>query len=159
MSDRGKWGEVLRGLTGLRLAVYDELLVRGVLDVSRLVSEFRPEAPGLAQLEEVFAWLARHRFVSRGASGRWEARGPLEARAVFERVGVDQDREKNFAAAGSLALVKGQGDRRSQQTGLRAEAGGGVAVSDTDTGGQQKEPAPRVQTHQVEFFALEGYKL
>lgn len=36
MSDRGKWSDILHGLRGLRLAVYDELLERGLLDAAAI---------------------------------------------------------------------------------------------------------------------------
>lgn len=149
----------MHGLRGLRLAVYDELLERGLLDAAAIGEHLRPDQRADVQLEDAIGWLVRHRFVVAGSGQRWEAREAEAAREVWERLGVCKE---NFAAAGSLASVKERGDGRNQEAlgsaHLHAEAGGGVGAGAGIAG---ETPAPRVavQPHQVEFFALEGYKL
>src|SRR5690606_30944282 len=87
------WPEVMTGLVGVRLAVYDELLTRGMLGVNTLAALVRTKAHatgsgqgGPDELMVAIAWLVQHRLV-RADAGQWRAIAPQQARARYEAEG------------------------------------------------------------------------
>lgn len=76
------WEDVMQGLTGLRLAIHDELLNNGAIDAGQLAT--LPVQDGA--IEAAVAWLVTHRLlVSEG--GQWRAVLPGLARVQFEMSG------------------------------------------------------------------------
>lgn len=123
------WGEVMAGLTGLRLAVHDELLRVGSLDIARIAQHLGGDgATGAAlgeKLAEAVDWLAQHRLLA-AHDGAWRAVHPGLARVQFEMSG--------------LAAVAAP----------RQERGEGV--------GPAREQTAAVHRHQKEFFLMDGYR-
>lgn len=62
-----RWAAVMAGLTGVRLAIYDELLAGGSIGAGALAA--MAKAPR-GTLEDALAWLAVHHFV-RAEGGTW----------------------------------------------------------------------------------------
>lgn len=131
------WEVVLCGLTGLRLAIYDDLLRFGSLQYDTLTRDLPagPAAGALTTLQVAFAWLERHRLIRRGvAEGDWRAVPIAQAAELYQ-------------AHGPLATIA--------QPVAQAVAPTPAPKPTTPA------TAPRrpVQAHQVEIFALDGYKL
>ena len=79
------WTDVMTGLVGVRLAAYDELLVRGTLGAETLAALVRNEG-GPDELLAAVAWLIEHRMVI-AQDGVWRAVGIARARQVWEEFG------------------------------------------------------------------------
>lgn len=80
------WAVVMAGLTGQRLAIYDELLTRGSVGEATLAQFMRPRTKSEG-LGGSLAWLAGHHFV-RAEDGVWRAVAMATARAKFAAVGA-----------------------------------------------------------------------
>lgn len=138
------WHTILTGLTGLRLAVYDDLLRDGRLQYDTLTREIPAGDPAaaLASLQATFAWLERYRLLRRGqAEGDWRAVPIAQAAQLYEAHGPI---EPNYTVAAGLPAQEGRGDRRSQGQGAHAERGDGVFPP-------ARQP---VHTHQTVMFEL-----
>lgn len=122
----------MAGLVGLRLAVYDELLRTGALDVAactaRLSADGAPAVALTQALPDAVAWLSAHRLLV-AHEGQWRAVILSLARMNFE---------SNGPAAAPAAAPK-------PVTQVKPEpiARGATAA---------------VQRHQREFFTMEGYR-
>lgn len=131
MTTRAKapdWTDVMAGLTGLRLAIYDELLTSGSLDVNELAPHLRPEQRVFEQITEALAWLTTHRMV-RGNNGVWTANGLDRAQTLFAEHGPVPVPGYTYNGGGSLAAMKGAVTNRSQgDTTARAEAAAVVST-------------------------------
>jgi len=79
MSPGSDWHEVMDGLTGRRLAVYDDL------QHGKAVAEQAPV------IENALGWLAYHRFIYRNAEGKLVTRSIKDARAQWEAQGANRD--------------------------------------------------------------------
>ena len=129
------WQLVLCGLTGLRLAIYDDLLRFGRLQYDTLTKDLPagPAAGALSALQERFAWLERHRLITRGQiEGEWRAVPIAQAAELYTAHGP-----LNTVAPPAAAAVR-------------------------PSPAAQPTPAPTpprrpVQPHQVEVFAMDGY--
>jgi len=132
------WVDVLADFTGVRLAVYDELLRRGALDVDAIAAHLGDpkNAPGLRRaaledgaIQDALRWLVTHRLVVREADGRWRHVGMETARQAF--MGRGPDAAYTFTLGGSLAAKERSGDRRESGAvtglGARVEAAEGVS--------------------------------
>ncbi len=124
MSRLKEWIAAMRALTGPRLALYDDALLRGGLSQKELLAA--PEAA---------AWLIRHHLLSPYGDTRWGTRKLDNARVLFEQHGY---------AAVSLP---GCSMAVPESNGLRPE----------ESHAAHPDAAP-VHSHQVELFAMEGYK-
>lgn len=67
------WADVMAGLTGRRLAIYDDLL--------------RGKTPGQEE-RGALDWLAVHRWIWRDGAGIWRARLVSQARELWEAHGA-----------------------------------------------------------------------
>lgn len=124
------WSTVLSGLTGLRLRVWDDLTLRGELSTGTLAQ--LPAPRGIETLEAVLIWLQEHRFV-RGTGAAWRAVPVRQAQELWERHGPDR-----VAVAVSVPPVV---PPPAPPTPIRPP----------------EPPARPSHSHQVEFFALDGY--
>ena len=150
------WTDVLTALTGLRLAVYDELHRGGSLGVNQLAGRLgdpansvtlrtaalRPEA-----IRQTLEWLAHHRLAEREESGRWRPRAILSAKERYERTGPDT----TYAPGDGLPAQEGRGDRRSQGESAHAEVAGSVTLS------PPKTAHPSRPIHAPQFFDFGDY--
>lgn len=73
----------MAGLTGIRLAIYDELLRGGVIDDKRLMQLLQVKT----DLQAALAWLAQRRFIRR-TGACWAANSPPSARTAWEQAGL-----------------------------------------------------------------------
>lgn len=131
------WQPVLTALTGLRLAIYDDLLRFGSLQYDTLTRDLPagPAAGALTTLQVAFAWLERHRLIRRGvAEGDWRAVPIAQAAELYQ-------------AHGPLATIAQPVAQAVTSTPAPKPATPATA------------PRRPVQAHQVEIFALDGYKL
>lgn len=129
----------MTGLTGLRLALYDELLRHGAMDTAtlgRIVGGQDSAAEAHARLTAAVGWLAERRLLV-AHEGEWRAVGLGLARMNYESNGPATATAPS-AAEGPRA--KDQGPRAAERTPV--ERGATAAV----------------QRHQREFFTMEGYK-
>jgi len=85
MKPAEQWPVVSAQLTGLRLAIVDELLSKGSMDYATLSRHLGSE-PAIEPLTEAIAWLARHRLLV-NQDGTWRAVHPSLARMQFEMNG------------------------------------------------------------------------
>lgn len=125
----------MNGLTGLRLALYDELLRNGAMDTATLERELNPShsnAP--TALIETVSWLAERRLLV-VHEGEWRAVGLGLARMNYESNGP-----ATAPSAAEGPRAKDQGPRAAERTPV--ERGATAAV----------------QRHQREFFTMEGYQ-
>lgn len=79
----------MAGLTGLRLAIFDELLRHGAMDARTLEAIKSPtdtNATAKAKLEEAVAWLESHRLLV-AHEGQWRAIQIPLARMTYEQNG------------------------------------------------------------------------
>lgn len=82
-----EWTDVMTGLTGLRLAIFDELLRHGALEAGTLKATKGPtDTTAKARLEEAVAWLESHRLLV-AHEGRWRAIQIPLARMTYEQNG------------------------------------------------------------------------
>lgn len=88
------WAEVMAGLTGARLAVYDELARLGTMDFSRLQERLARARDLLGAVN----WLEQHRLIV-GYEGTWSARGVKQAAEVFAEHGPAPVAEPTTKAA------------------------------------------------------------
>lgn len=142
------WTQTLTGLTGLRLAIYDDLLRFGRLQYDTLTRDVPSGNPAVAltSLQTAYAWLERYRLVKRGeAEGDWRPVPIAQAAEIYQ---VHGPITPCTGAAPSLPAQEGRGDRRSQGGSAHADRGAGATSS----------PRRPVQAHQAEIFALEGYR-
>jgi hypothetical protein len=107
------WTDVMVRLTGLRLAIYDELLTRGSVSVDGLAVNLRPGQRVLEQLAEALAWLTTHRMV-RTAGGIWHAVPMATAQKLFTEHGPVAVPGYTYNGGDSLAAKKGTATARSQ---------------------------------------------
>lgn len=120
----------MAGLTGARLAIYDELLRKGVMDYARIA---RVVTNGRSGLEAAFAWLARHYFL-RETGGCWAANPPAMARYAYEQQGPDSSFPEPVGPVVVVEPVQGVAERVRPVTHDRP-----------------------VQTHQAQIFEMAGY--
>lgn len=73
------WEDVMAGLRGRRLAIYDDILRYGAHQVDW-------EWVSVNHAEDV-EWLANHRFITRDELDTWRARPVKEARRIYEEKG------------------------------------------------------------------------
>lgn len=108
-----EWTDVMTGLTGLRLAIFDELLRHGAMDASTIEAIKGPTdttATAKAKLEEAVAWLESHRLLV-AHEGRWRAIQIPLARMTYEQNGPIrasdrvQVQPKKTAERGATAAV------------------------------------------------------
>lgn len=84
-----EWSEVMAGLTGLRLAIFDELLRHGAVELAslgKIIGDRATPAEAHARLEGAVAWLESHRLLV-GHEGQWRAIHPALARQTYEQNG------------------------------------------------------------------------
>ena len=129
----------MNGLTGLRLALYDELLRNGAMREDTLATYLDgqhnpPETP--ARLAAAVSWLAERRLLV-AHDGEWRAVGLGLARMNYESNGP--------ATATAPSAAEGP---RTKDQGPRAAARTPV----------ERGATAAVQRHQREFFIMEGYK-
>jgi hypothetical protein len=107
------WTDVMAGLTGLRLAIYDELLDKGSVSVDALAVNLRPDQRVLEQITEALAWLTTHRMV-RAVAGIWHANPISTAQKIFTEHGPVAVPGYTYNGGGSLTAMKGAVTARSQ---------------------------------------------
>lgn len=133
------WDDIITGLTGLRLALYDELLRHGAMPenvLARYLNSQHSPPESYALLAAAVGWLAERRLLV-AHEGEWRAVGLGLARMNYESNGPATATAPS-AAEGPRA--KDQGPRAAERTPV--ERGATAAV----------------QRHQREFFTMEGYK-
>lgn len=149
------WTDVLTDLTGVRLAVYDELLRGGSLSVAQLAARIATRAAKQeGAIEQALRWLAAHRLATREASGPWAHRGMQTAARLYAERGVDA--AYKFTPGGSLAAEERGGDRRSQgaHVGAHAEVAGGATLTEPRA---VHAATPRPAVHAPQFFDFGDY--
>jgi hypothetical protein len=104
VSKSAQWQEIMAGLRGRRLAVYDDILNR------RLVERCAPE------VQNILGWLAYNQFLARGEDGTMRARTVAEARERWAAEGSARD-----AAAVAAAPRQQTTDQRPQADTAPAE--------------------------------------
>ena len=127
----------MTGLTGLRLAIYDELLRDGAMDYATLTRAAADTAGTAAALDRITAavgWLQERRLLVPRA-GTWSAVILSLARMNYETNGP--------AAAKAAAKAAEAPSSKLQFTKAEPEARGATAA---------------VQRHQREFFCNDGYR-
>ena len=85
VSRRPDFTDVMAGLVGVRLAVYDELLEHGELGPTTLGALVRTNGGPEALLAAV-SWLIQHRL-AKADGGRWRAIPIARARQIFDEFG------------------------------------------------------------------------
>jgi len=126
------WQSVLGGLTGLKLAVYDDLLLHG--EISPWTLSQLPAPRRVETLEAVLIWLQTHRFV-RGSGQSWHANPIRQAQEAWEQYGPA---ESTPAVPAPKPVAAVQAPPRSTP----------------------EEPAPTraVHAHQSEIFSMDGWR-
>lgn len=128
------WNEVLRQLTGKRLAVYDDAL-RG----RRIASQ--------PSVQDTVGWLVFHRFVWIADNGVLEARSPIAARDLFLRDGPAKQ-----AASALLTSLPGRVDNAEVP---KADVLGGGFDDNADARPDPFNPPARRAVHASELLALD----
>lgn len=102
------WVEVMRKLTGLRLAIYDELIREGALRLETLNRELVSDGHPVEQMETAIGWLEQHGFLVRD-QGRWRAVSVSLARERYES-GKPIERTPDQAAGSNPPVHAHQGE-------------------------------------------------
>jgi hypothetical protein len=123
------WPQVMAGVTGLRLAIYDELLWLGALSAERVARAVGKAT--LQDLQEAAGWLETHGLLVSN-DGIWRAVPP------------------HLAAERWAERRAGKGTEGTAATEGTKGAGAGAAV--------RAEPVGALQRHQAQFLDLEGYR-
>ena len=102
------WVDVMRQLTGLRLAIYDELIREGALRLETLNRELVADGHAVDQMESAIGWLEQCGFLVRD-QGRWRAVSVSLARERYES-GKPIQRTPELAAGSNAPVHAHQGE-------------------------------------------------